>query len=147
MNDKNALLGLDIGTTNISAVVIDCDEQEIINNIIRNRKRGKKHHIIINAEGIGHSTSMARRIEAATGIETRATILGHMQRGGSPTCKDRMYASIMGAMAADLLCQGKTNRVVGYQNGQFQDFDINEALAMNKTISLMRIIFFARMKI
>ena len=110
------------------------DEQEIINNIIRNRKRGKKHHIIINAEGIGHSTSMARRIEAATGIETRATILGHMQRGGSPTCKDRMYASIMGAMAADLLCQGKTNRVVGYQNGQFQDFDINEALAMNKTI-------------
>ena len=110
------------------------DEQEIINNIIRNRKRGKKHHIIINAEGIGHSTSMARRIEAATGIETRATILGHMQRGGSPTCKDRMYASIMGAMAADLLCQGKTNRVVGYQNGQFKDFDINEALAMNKTI-------------
>ena len=110
------------------------DEQEIINNIIRNRKRGKKHHIIINAEGIGHSTSMARRIEAATGIETRATILGHMQRGGSPTCKDRMYASIMGAMAADLLCDGKTNRVVGYQNGQFQDFDINEALAMNKTI-------------
>ena len=77
---------------------------------------------------------MARRIEAATGIETRATILGHMQRGGSPTCKDRMYASIMGAMAADLLCAGKTNRVVGYQNGQFKDFDINEALAMNKTI-------------
>ena len=110
------------------------DEQRIVNNIIHNRKRGKTHHIIINAEGIGHSTSMARRIEAATGIETRATILGHMQRGGSPTCKDRMYASIMGAMAADLLCQGKTNRVVGYQNGQFQDFDINEALAMNKTI-------------
>ena len=110
------------------------DEQEIINNIIRNRKRGKKHHIIINAEGIGHSTSMARRIEAATGIETRATILGHMQRGGSPTCKDRVYASIMGGLAVDLLCDGKTNRVVGYQNGQFKDFDINEALAMNKTI-------------
>ena len=110
------------------------DEQEIINNIIRNRKRGKKHHIIINAEGIGHSTSMARRIEAATGLETRATILGHMQRGGSPTCKDRMYASIMGAMAADLLCAGKTNRVVGYQNGEFKDFDINEALAMKKSI-------------
>ena len=78
--------------------------------------------------------NMAKRIEEMTGMETRATILGHMQRGGSPTCKDRMYASIMGAMAADLLCQGKTNRVVGYQNGQFQDFDINEALAMNKTI-------------
>ncbi len=110
------------------------DEQEIINNIIRNRKSGKKHHIIINAEGIGHSTSMARRIEAATGIETRATILGHMQRGGSPTCKDRVYASLMGAMAADLLCAGKTNRVVGYQNGDFQDYDINEALGMKKTV-------------
>lgn len=61
----------------------DYDEQKIINNIINNRKRGKKHHIIINAEGIGHSTSMARRIEAATGVETRATILGYMQRGGS----------------------------------------------------------------
>ena len=61
-------------------------------------KRGKTHHIIINAEGIGHSTSMARRIEAATGIETRATILGYMQRGGSPTAKDRYYASIMALM-------------------------------------------------
>ena len=77
----------------------------------------------------------AKRIEDATGIETRATILGHMQRGGSPTCKDRVYASTMGAMAVDLLCQGKTNRVVGYQHGEFVDFDIEEALAMKKTIS------------
>ena len=112
----------------------DYDEQKIINNIIENRKRGKKHHIIVNAEGVGHSASMARRIEVATGIETRATILGHMQRGGSPTCKDRVYASMMGAMAADLLCDGKTNRVVGYQHGRFQDFDINEALNMVKGI-------------
>ena len=76
----------------------DYNEQNIINNIIRNRKKGKTHHLIINAEGIGHSTSMAKRIEAATGIETRATILGYMQRGGSPTCKDRYYASVMGPM-------------------------------------------------
>ncbi|MCI6997907.1 MAG: 6-phosphofructokinase [Eubacterium sp.] len=113
----------------------DYDEQKIINNIIENRKRGKKHHIIINAEGIGHSSSMAKRIEAATGIETRATILGHMQRGGSPTCKDRVYASIMGAYAVDLLLEGKTKRVVGYKNGEYVDFDINEALAMHKDIS------------
>lgn len=112
----------------------DYDEQRIVNNIIHNRKRGKTHHIIINAEGIGHSTSMARRIEAATGIETRATILGYMQRGGSPTCKDRYYASIMGAYATDILCQGKTNRVVGYQHGEFVDFDMDEALAMTKNI-------------
>ena len=113
----------------------DYNEQGIINNIIANRKRGKTHHIIINAEGIGHSTSMARRIEAATGIETRATILGYLQRGGAPTCKDRYYASIMGAYAADILCEGKTNRVVGYQHGEFLDFDIEEALNMQKSIS------------
>ena len=113
----------------------DFDEQKLVNHIIENRKRGKKHHIIINAEGIGHSTSMAKRIEAATGMETRATILGHMQRGGSPTCKDRVYASTMGALAVDLLCEGKTNRVVGYRHGDYIDFDIDEALAMKKAIS------------
>lgn len=112
----------------------DGDEQAIINRIIDNRKRGKKHNIVINAEGIGHSASMARRIEAATGIETRATILGHMQRGGSPTCKDRVYASIMGAKAALLLAEGKSNRVVAYRNGQYVDVDIQEALNMKKDI-------------
>ena len=112
----------------------DYDEQRIINHIIASRKTGKKHHIIINAEGIGHSASMAKRIEAATGMETRATILGHMQRGGSPTCKDRMYASIMGAYAVDLLCAGKSNRVVAYRNGDYVDFEIDEALAMTKDI-------------
>ncbi|ADL03706.1 6-phosphofructokinase [Lacrimispora saccharolytica] len=112
----------------------DGDEQALINRIIENRKRGKKHHIIINAEGIGHSSSMAKRIEAATGIETRATILGHMQRGGAPTCKDRVYASIMGAKAVELLCEGKSNRVIGYKHGEFVDFDIQEALSMTKDI-------------
>jgi 6-phosphofructokinase 1 len=112
----------------------DYNEQNIINNIIQNRKKGKKHHIIINAEGIGHSVSMAKRIEAATGIETRATILGYMQRGGNPSAKDRYYASIMGAKAVDILLSGKTNRVVGYQHGEFVDFDIDEALAMQKDI-------------
>ena len=112
----------------------DGNEQMLINRIIDNRKRGKRHHIIINAEGIGHSASMAKRIEAATGIETRATILGYMQRGGAPTCKDRVYASIMGAKAVELLEKGKTNRVVAYKHGEFLDFDIQEALNMNKDI-------------
>ena len=112
----------------------DYDEQKLVNNIIEKRKHGKKHHIIVNAEGIGHSASMAKRIEAATGIETRATILGHMQRGGSPTAKDRVYASTMGALAVDLLCEGKTNRVVGYRHGAFVDFDIDETLTMKKEI-------------
>lgn len=112
----------------------DFDEQKLVNNIIESRKRGKQHYIIINAEGIGHSASMAKRIEAATGMETRATILGHMQRGGNPTAKDRVYASTMGALAVDLLCEGKSNRVVGYRHGEFVDFDIDEALAMQKSI-------------
>ena len=109
-------------------------EQQIIEHLLRNRAKGKTHHMVINAEGVGHSYSMAKRIESATGIETRATILGHMQRGGSPTAKDRVYASMMGAYAVDLLCAGKTNRVVGYQNGRFMDMDIDEGLAMTKDI-------------
>lgn len=113
----------------------DYDEQALVNNIIDNRKKGKKHHIIINAEGIGHSASMAKRIEAATGVETRATILGYMQRGGRPTARDRMMASMMGAYAVDLLCDGKSNRVVGTRDGKLMDMDIDEALKMDKEIN------------
>ncbi len=112
----------------------DYDEQRLIEQITEARARGKQHYIIINAEGVGHSQSMAKRIEEATGIETRATILGHMQRGGSPTCKDRVYATTMGAMAVDLLCEGKSNRLVAYKDGKFVDYDIDEALAMTKSI-------------
>jgi 6-phosphofructokinase 1 len=112
----------------------DYDEQKLIQRIEIAHKQGKQHYIIINAEGVGHSQSMAKRIEEATGIETRATILGYMQRGGSPTCKDRVYATTMGALAVDLLCEGKSNRLIGYRNGEFVDFDIDEALAMQKDI-------------
>ena len=113
----------------------DYDEQRIINNIIETRRKGKKHHIIINAEGIGHSEAMAKRIEAATGIATRATILGHMQRGGTPTSKDRVFGTIMGAYAVDLLVAGKDQRVVAFRNGEFVDYDIHEALSMKKELS------------
>ncbi len=112
----------------------DFNEQRIIDHIFEARKNGKTHFVIINAEGIGNSDAMAKRIEAATGIETRATILGHMQRGGAPSAMDRVYAATMGAMAVDLLCKGATNRVVGYRDGEFVDFDIDEALAMDKSL-------------
>lgn len=118
----------------LMAETYDGNEQRIIDNILDKKKLGKKHHIIINAEGVGDSYGMAQRIEAATGIETRATIIGHIQRGGSPTCRDRVYASAMGAKAVDLLCAGATNRVVGYRNGEFIDYDIQEALQMTKGI-------------
>ncbi len=110
------------------------DERAIINHILERKKLGKKHTIIVNAEGIGNSYRMADRIEAATGIETRATIIGHIQRGGSPTAKDRVFASTMGMMAVDLLCEGKSNRLVAYKDGKFVDYDIEEALAMKKTL-------------
>lgn len=112
----------------------DNDEKKIIEKIRAKRRIGKKHHIIVNAEGIGDSYGMAERIEAATGIETRATVIGHIQRGGNPTCRDRVYASAMGAKAVDLLLEGKTNRVVAYRDGHFCDFDIDEALHMTKDI-------------
>lgn len=112
----------------------DGNEAKLIEHIKDTKKKGKKHHIVINAEGIGDSQAMAKRIEAETGMETRATILGHMQRGGSPTCKDRVYASIMGAYSVDLLCQGKSDRVVAYSHGEYVDYEIDEALAMKKDI-------------
>lgn len=112
----------------------DYDEQKIIEKIKSRRKTGKKHYIIINAEGIGDSYGMAERIEKATGMETRATIIGHAQRGGSPTARDRLYASRMGAIAVDLLCDGASNRVIAYKDGNFIDYDIEEALAMTKDI-------------
>ncbi len=110
----------------------DGNIQKIIEKIRKRHDIGKKNHVIVNAEGIGNSNEMAKIIEAATGVETRATILGHIQRGGNPTCKDRVFASAMGSRAVELLCEGKSNRVVGYQDGDFVDFDIQEALAMQK---------------
>jgi len=112
----------------------DGNEQWLIDSVLEKKKVGKKHHIIVNAEGIGDSYGLAERIEKATGVETRATIIGHIQRGGSPTCKDRVYASVMGTKAVDLLVAGKSNRVVGYKNGEFVDYDIQEALSMTKDL-------------
>ena len=111
------------------------NDEELFQDVLNNKKRGKKNYIIVNAEGVGDSIDLARRIEEATGIEARATILGHMQRGGSPTCKDRLYASMMGAKAVELLYEGKKNRVVAYKNAKYVDYDIDEALSQTKRIS------------
>ncbi len=113
----------------------DFDEDEIVEEIRTGRNFGKKHFIIINAEGIGDSIGLAQRIEEKTGMETRATILGYLQRGGSPTCRDRVYASMMGAKAVDVLLEGKQNRVICYQKGEFLDVDIEDAHKMEKGIS------------
>ena len=127
--------GIATGAENIRLPEIyDGDEQMLINQVIATRKAGKTHHLIINAEGVGHSASMAKRIEAATGVETRATILGYLQRGGSPSCRDRVMATMMGIKAVDILIAGGSNRVVASKNDAIVDFDIEEALLMQKEI-------------
>lgn len=102
----------------------------ILRVIMENRARGKKDNIIVVAEGIGGSIELAQKIEKMTGIESRATILGHVQRGGHPTATDIKHGSMMGAYAVDLLLQGANNRVVAYRNGEYVNYDIDEALAM-----------------
>ncbi|OON94554.1 MAG: 6-phosphofructokinase [Candidatus Epulonipiscioides saccharophilum] len=113
--------------------------EEIVRNIVENRNRGKKHFLIIVAEGVGQTQELATAIEHITGIESRVTVLGHLQRGGSPTAVDRMHASLMGIHAVDLLMAGHAKRIVGYVDGQYVDFDINEALTMKKDINELRL--------
>ena len=117
----------------------ECSRVELVTRIVEDMKLGqsvgKKHHIVIIAEGVGGSQELAGMIEECTGVETRATVLGHIQRGGSPTIKDRVMAALMGTKAIDLLCEGKSNRVVIVRNGKIDDVDIDEGLNMKKTVS------------
>lgn len=110
------------------------DKDEIIRRIIDGKNKGKLHNLIILAEGIGGATELAKEIEEATGIETRATILGYIQRGGSPTAYDRVVASLMGAKAVEVIKEGKQNRIIAMKDGKIVDYDIDEALSMQKTI-------------
>lgn len=99
------------------------------------RKKGKKHYIIINAEGIGHSYELAKEIEKATGIETRATVLGYLQRGGEPSCRDRVVAALMGYKAVETLINGEKNKLITYKNGKIDNIDITKGLKLQKSIS------------
>ncbi|WP_077327442.1 6-phosphofructokinase [Virgibacillus siamensis] len=105
------------------------DFQEVIERLKRGHERGKKHSIIILAEGVGSGLSYGERIQEATKLETRVTVLGHIQRGGSPTASDRVLASRLGAKAIDLLINGKAGRMVGIQNNQLIDHDILKVLS------------------
>ena len=126
-------VGLAVGATGIVVPEVPFDmERDVLARIRRASETGKKHFIFVVAEGVGHVMEMASEIEKSTGIETRATILGHVQRGGSPSTYDRVLASQMGHRAVELLIEGKENRVVASQNGGIVDFDIEEALAMKK---------------
>lgn len=107
---------------------------DIIERIEKADEKGKAHFIVILAEGIGQAYTLAKQIEEITGVETRATILGHVQRGGSPTVQDRVMATRMGVKAVELLRQGIGNRVIAYKSGEVVDYDITEALDMTKSV-------------
>ena len=129
--------GIAVGATSIIVPEVEYDiERDVIARIRELQKTGKKHFIVIVAEGVGGTAEIAKKIEAETGVESRATILGHVQRGGSPTARDRIMASQMGSRAVDLLTQGIGNRVVGIRDNKIVDFDIFEALKMTKTIDM-----------
>ena len=130
-------VGIAVGATSILVPEIPYDfEKDVMDRIRATAATGKKHFIIVVAEGVGHVTELAEKIEAESGIETRATILGHVQRGGSPTLRDRVLASRMGYEAVQLLEAGKSNRVVAIQSDRIVDFDIEEALAMKKLLDV-----------
>lgn len=93
---------------------------------------GKQHFLVVVAEGVGNSEAIAKEIEEKTGVTSRATIFGHVQRGGSPSCQDRVMATKMGYYAIELLETGATNRVVAVKNGKLVDYDIVDALSMKK---------------
>lgn len=126
-------VGIAVGATSIIVPEVPYDfERDIVQRMKATSLTGKKHFIIVVAEGVGHVIELADRIEKETGVESRATILGHVQRGGSPTLRDRVLASQMGYHAVELLLEGKSNRVVAVQSDKIVDFDIEEALQMKK---------------
>ncbi len=133
--------GIAVGATAIIVPEIPFDfEKDIVEKMKSTAATGKHHFIIVVAEGVGHVEELAKKIEAATGVESRATVLGHVQRGGSPTARDRNLASQMGNYAVHLLKEGKSNRVVAIQNSQLLDFDISEALSMKKPFNMQKYI-------
>ena len=125
--------GIAVGATAILVPEVPYDfERDVIQRMKFTQKTGKKHFIIIVAEGVGGVDKLAKDIQEQTGIESRATVLGHVQRGGSPTLRDRVMASRMGYHAVELLDKGIGNRVVAYRESKVVDFDITEALDMKR---------------
>jgi 6-phosphofructokinase 1 len=124
--------GIAGGSESIIIPEKEYNPNQICKTIMEGKLRGKMHSLIILAEGVGGARELSQTVEDITGIEVRATILGHIQRGGSPTCRDRVLASRMGYRAVELIEQGKTSRVVGVRNGRIIDMDIDEALAVER---------------
>jgi 6-phosphofructokinase 1 len=108
------------------------ETDDVCEKLIKGKMRGKLHSIIMLAEGIGNAFELGKEIEGKTGIETKVTVLGHIQRGGNPTAFDRVLASKMGARAVELLLEDKSGRAIGINSNKIIDIDINEALSKKK---------------
>jgi len=126
--------GIAVGATYIILPEFEYDFEDLVARMNEFLEEGKKHFIVMVAEGVGGVVELAQRIEARTGVESRATILGHVQRGGSPSARDRAVACRMGHYAASLLSKGIGNRVVVLQKDEVRDYDIREALKMTRKI-------------
>ena len=140
MGRRAGYIALNVGIATGAEVILIPEvpydfNRDVLRTILDGRNRGKKHYIVIVAEGAGDATDIARQIEEATEIESRPTILGHLQRGGSPTLRDRTTASLMGVHAIDCLVEKRYNRLIVERDGKICDVDIEEGLSMQKTIS------------
>ncbi|MFH5835026.1 6-phosphofructokinase [Proteiniclasticum sp. C24MP] len=124
--------GLAGGATTILVPERKYTDEEIIKTVMDGRRQKKHHNLVVIAEGVGNSHEIAKKIEDVSGIETRATVLGHIQRGGAPTAFDRILASKMGHRAVELLMEGKSGRVIGTVKGDIVDYDIHEALSVKR---------------
>ncbi len=126
-------VGLACGATAVLVPEHEFDfERDVMEAIRRAKLNGRSHYMIIVAEGVASAASIADQIKAASGIDPRVTVLGHVQRGGVPLARDRVIASQMGYTAVKILAEGRRNRIVAYQGEQYVDFDIEEALNMTK---------------
>lgn len=124
--------GIAVGATAVLVPEVEFKIEDVIDKILSTKRTGKKHFIVVVAEGVGGVEEIAKKIEAETGVESRATILGHVQRGGNPTVRDRVMATEMGYAAVKLLKDGIGNRVIGWKKGEIVNYDIYEALNMKK---------------
>jgi 6-phosphofructokinase 1 len=140
MGRRAGYIALNVGIATGAEVVLIPEqpfdfEKDVVRVILEGRNNGKHHYIVIVAEGAGQATDLAERIEESTGIESRPTTLGHLQRGGSPTLRDRVMASLMGVCAVECITKGRLNRLISFVDGKITDIDIEEGLKMTKTIS------------
>ena len=125
-------VGIAVGAEAVITLEEPYDLNQIADKMMKAKKGGKTHFLIVVAEGVGQTDVIARTIQEMTGMESRVTVLGHVQRGGSPTVRDRVLATEMGCHAVDLLDEGIGNRIVGLKDGKVYDIDIQEGLAMKK---------------